>query len=108
MEALTLNLLGRLARSRGNVARAEECYSRALKILQKIAPGSGDAAESLTGLARIAESRGDLIAAEQHFSDALAIWGNVAPFVEVPAQPLSPYARCLVRQPQLEAPGPPC
>jgi tetratricopeptide (TPR) repeat protein len=77
--ASTLNNLGNVAYSRGDLARAEQYYQQALAIFEKLAPNSLDVATTLNNLGNVARNRGDLARAEQYYQQALAIYEKLAP-----------------------------
>jgi tetratricopeptide (TPR) repeat protein len=77
--ASTLNNLGNVAYSRGDLARAEQYYQQALAIYEKLAPNSLDVAGTLHNLGNVAYSRGDLARAEQLYQQALAIFEKNLP-----------------------------
>jgi CHAT domain-containing protein/Tfp pilus assembly protein PilF len=77
--ARSLNNLGIVASSRGELPTAETHHKRALAIREKLAPGSLDVAGSLNNLGFVAWNRGDLTAADAYHKRALAIQENLAP-----------------------------
>jgi CHAT domain-containing protein/Tfp pilus assembly protein PilF len=77
--ATSLDNLGNVAWFRGDLAVAQDYYSRALAIRERLAPDSLAVATSLAGLGIVAGSRGDLAAAQDYYSRALAIRERLAP-----------------------------
>jgi CHAT domain-containing protein/Tfp pilus assembly protein PilF len=75
----TLNNLGIVAYSRGDLVHAEQLFQQALAICEKLAPNSLYVAGTLLNLGNVAYSRGDLARAEQLYQQALAIYEKLAP-----------------------------
>ena len=69
----SLNNLGLVVASRGDLLAAEGFYRRALEVKERLAPGSLTAANSLGNLGSVVWNRGDLVAAETADSDAVAL-----------------------------------
>jgi len=62
------NNLGIVARFRGDLVAAQDYFSRALTIRERLAPNSQAVAASLSNLGFVARSRGDLAAAQDYYS----------------------------------------
>ncbi len=77
--AVDLNKKGTIARDRGDLAIAIECYLQALAIYKNVAPGSRDVATVLNNLGVVFRSRGDLVQAEAYYRQALAIYETLKP-----------------------------
>jgi tetratricopeptide (TPR) repeat protein len=77
--ASALNSRGTVANIRGNLALAQESYSRALSIRERWAPDSLEVAATLNGLGNVAFNRGDLSGATDVFLRALSIHDRLAP-----------------------------
>jgi len=71
-EAVSLNNLGNIARTRGDLAEAERLYRECLAIAKEIGARQGEAS-SLQNLGEIAYMRGDLAEAERLYRESLAI-----------------------------------
>ena len=77
--ANTLNNLGEVARSRGDLATAEAYLRRALEINERLVPDSLSVAGSLNNIGTLAADRGDLATAESHYRRALTIQDRLSP-----------------------------
>ncbi len=71
--------LGIIAYYRGDLAAAQNYYSRALSIREGLAPDSLDVAMSLNNLGLVVYRRGDLAAAQNYFSRALTRFEELEP-----------------------------
>ena len=71
--------LGSVAIQRGDLAKAEQYQQRALKIWEKLVPGSLYVAQGNSELGRIAQRQGDWANAEAYQRRALKIWENLVP-----------------------------
>jgi Tfp pilus assembly protein PilF len=76
---MSLNNLGSVAYSRGDLGTAEAYHKRDLAITEKLSPDSLDLAASLNNLGAVASERGDLATAEAYHKRALAIREKLAP-----------------------------
>lgn len=70
---------GLVAKDRGDLALAEELYSRALALLESSSQMGADASDCLEGLGTIALERGDLTKAEELLQRALAMREKLEP-----------------------------
>jgi CHAT domain-containing protein/Tfp pilus assembly protein PilF len=77
--ALALTRLATVAWARRDLRPAREGHEEALRIRERLAPGSLEAAESYTGLGQTAFSGGRLEEADRFFSSALEIQARLAP-----------------------------
>jgi len=77
--ASALNSRGTVANIRGNLALAQESYSRALSIRERWAPDSLEVAATLNGLGNVAFNRGELTGAGDVYLRALSIHDRLAP-----------------------------
>jgi Flp pilus assembly protein TadD len=71
-EAASLNNLGIITQTRGDLAEAERLYREGLAIMREIGDRKGEA-DSLGNLGTIAYTRGDLAEAERLHRESLAI-----------------------------------
>ncbi len=71
--ASDLNDSGIVSYHRGNLSAAQDYWTRALKIRERLAPDSLDVAMSLNNLGAVASDRGDLRAAQDYYTRAIAI-----------------------------------
>jgi CHAT domain-containing protein/Tfp pilus assembly protein PilF len=78
-EAWWRNLMGIVARKRGDLGGAQADLERALAIREELAPGSLPVASSLGSLGIVARARGDLEAAEDYQRRSLVIREKLAP-----------------------------
>ena len=74
-----LNNLGIIAVSRSDLQAAQDHFSRALAIRERLVPNSLDVAASLHNLGNVASDRGDFRAAHDYSSRALAIRERLVP-----------------------------
>jgi tetratricopeptide (TPR) repeat protein len=72
--AQSLNNLGVLLKSQGDLSEARPYYDRALTILEKTGVEHPDTAQSLNNLGFLFQSQGDLDGARPYFKRALAIF----------------------------------
>lgn len=77
--AADLNGLGAGAYGRRDYDKAEQYFSRAMAIQQRLAPQGPGMADSLTGLANIAQRRNNLDAGERLHQQALALLRRLGP-----------------------------
>jgi CHAT domain-containing protein/Tfp pilus assembly protein PilF len=77
--ARALGNLGNVAFYRGDLALAQDYFTRALAIRERLAPGSLDMAAGLGNLGNVAYQRGDLTSAQDYFTRALSIRERLAP-----------------------------
>ncbi len=77
--AKILNACGEATWERGDLTNAGQYHRQALKIRQRLAPGSLDLAESLNHLGDVEQQLGSLEKAEVHEREALAIRRKLAP-----------------------------
>ena len=77
--AMVLGRVASVAFQRGNLAVAEDYWTRSLQIRQREAPDSLPAGNCLIGLGAIAIRRGDLETATGHLQKAVAIRERLAP-----------------------------
>ena len=77
--ARDLSSLGNMAWSRGDLPAAEDYFSRSLRMVERLAPGSLDVASSLSSLGVVTYRRGDLELAQDYQSRALALRERVEP-----------------------------
>jgi CHAT domain-containing protein/Tfp pilus assembly protein PilF len=77
--ARSLNNLGLAARARGDLAKAEEYYLRALAIEEELVPGGLEVANSLNNLGIVAGVHGDLLKAADYHRRALVIEQELLP-----------------------------
>jgi tetratricopeptide (TPR) repeat protein len=68
-----------VARERGELRSAQNYHSRALAILEQLAPNSQGVAASLSNLGNVAHERGELQSARNYYGLALAIFERLAP-----------------------------
>lgn len=74
-----LNHLGLVARTRGELAEAEEYFRQALSIQEKLNPGSNDVGSASVNLGLTAIDHGDLVLAEECLRRALDLFSRLAP-----------------------------
>jgi tetratricopeptide (TPR) repeat protein len=76
--ATSLNNLGYLLQSQGDLAGARPYYERALAIREKVlGPDHQETARSLNNLGTLLNEQGDLAGAKPYYERALAIWERV-------------------------------
>lgn len=76
--AIDFDNLGELSYKRGDLAGAADNYQRALRIREKLAPGSLVVTVSLSSLGIVARPRGDLSKSEDYLNRALVIHRSLA------------------------------
>jgi CHAT domain-containing protein len=82
LELMVADVLVDMGRSlwwRDDLAGAEKAYSQALEIRQRLAPGSGSEAESLSSLGSMALEHGDFTKADHYYQQAIIIQKRIAP-----------------------------
>ncbi len=104
--ARSLRNLGKIARVRGDVTKADVYYRRALAIGEKVAPASPKVTEFLVGLGNVARDRKDFVKAEEYYRHALTIVEKVGPSGLDHAQVLGDLAGALRRQNRLNEAAP--
>jgi CHAT domain-containing protein/Tfp pilus assembly protein PilF len=77
--AFLWNELGNIADQSGDIAKAEDCYQRALAIREKLAPESLDFATTMSNLGVVAWRRRNLNLAEERYLQAFKIRQRLAP-----------------------------
>jgi CHAT domain-containing protein/Tfp pilus assembly protein PilF len=90
--------LGNVAYDRSDLPTAQEDFSRALTIRERLVPDSLEVARSLNGLGKAARKLGDFVAAQRYFDRALAISDRLAPNLLDVAESLNGLGNTAVNQ----------
>ncbi len=79
LTAFSLNMLGSVARGRGDLAKSEEYFRQVLEIQEKLEPGTLTAAGTIINIGISVMDRGDLAKSEEYLRKAWLVYEKLAP-----------------------------